>query len=124
MKNNTKVRPSIHFYITNNGKIEEIQAILDGLEEEEVPVKVEERQFSSSIEASYEAAQKSTLNVGLGYQNGAVALHYKNLPEDKPYQMIKDIRDYPYSVLKNFGGNAARLVKGIPLKEVSLEVNV
>ena len=88
------------------------------MEEEKIPYSLEQRNFSTATEAAYIAANTSSLNVGIGYVNNEVALHYKNLAQETPYQSIQRVVTCPPLILKSFGGNAARLVKGVPFKSI------
>lgn len=123
MEFDVSVRPVIFLY--HSGKIpqEVIQSVLYGLEEEQIPHCLEQKLFPSATAAAYAAASQSSLGVGLGCGDNEIVLHYKNLPPAVPYQMIELVRTCPMEVLKKFGGNAARLVKGIPFKNIdSFEV--
>lgn len=110
------VRPVVVINLSNTGSVEEIQYVLYGLEEEEIPYSIEQKNFLTATEAAYAAANTSSLNVGIGYVNDEVALHYKNLAPETPYQSIQRVATCPPLSLKSFGGNAARLVKGVPFK--------
>lgn len=79
---------------------------------------IEQRDFSTATEAAYVASNTSSLNVGIGYVNNEAALHYKNLAPETPYQSIQRVVTCPPMILKRFGGNAARLVKGVPFKSI------
>lgn len=114
------VRPVIVIYLSQISLAEEIQYVLYGLEEEQIPYSLEQENFSTAAEAAYAAANQSSLNVGIGYVNNEVALHYKNLAPETPYQVIQRVVTCPSLLLKKFGGNAARLVKGVPFKSIDL----
>lgn len=114
------VRPVVVIYLSQISLAEEIQYVLYGLEEEQIPYSLEQENFSTAVEAAYAAANQSSLNVGIGYVNNEVALHYKNLAPETPYQAIQRVVTCPSLLLKKFGGNAARLVKGVPFKSIDL----
>ena len=112
------VRPVVLIYLDNMSSTEDIQFFLYGMEEEKIPYSLEQKNFSTATEAAYVAANTSSLNVGIGYVNNEVVLHYKNLAPETPYQSIQRVVTCPPLILKNFGGNAARLVKGVPFKSI------
>ena len=112
------VRPVVLIYLDNRSSTEDIQFVLYGMEEEKIPYSFEQKNFSTATEAAYVAANTSSLNVGIGYVNNEVVLHYKNLAPETPYQSIQRVVTCPPLILKNFGGNAARLVKGVPFKSI------
>ena len=112
------VRPVVLIYLDNRSSTEDIQFVLYGMEEEKIPYSLEQKNFSTATEAAYVAANTSSLNVGIGYVNNEVVLHYKNLAPETPYQSIQRVVTCPPAILKNFGGNAARLVKGVPFKSI------
>ena len=112
------VRPVVLIYHDNRSSTEDIQFVLYGMEEEKIPYSLEQKNFSTATEAAYVAANTSSLNVGIGYVNNEVVLHYKNLAPETPYQSIQRVVTCPPMILKRFGGNAARLVKGVPFKSI------
>ena len=112
------VRPVVLIYLDNRSSTEDIQFVLYGMEEEKIPYSLEQKNFSTATEAAYVAANTSSLNVGIGYVNNEVVLHYKNLAPETPYQSIQRVVTCPPLILKNFGANAARLVKGVPFKSI------
>ncbi|MBU5359700.1 glycerol dehydratase reactivase beta/small subunit family protein [Enterococcus raffinosus] len=118
MELDLNVRPVVLIYLDKRASAEDIQYIFYGLEEEKIPYSLEQRNFSTATEAAYIAANTSSLNVGIGYVNNEVALHYKNLAPETPYQSIQRVVTCPPLILKSFGGNAARLVKGVPFKSI------
>lgn len=125
MELDLNVRPVILIYHSKAASLDDIQYVLYGLEEEKIPFSIEQRDFSTATEAAYVAANKSSLNVGIGYVNNEVALHYKNLAPETPYQSIQRVVTCPPLILKRFGGNAARLVKGVPFNSIDpMEVKV
>lgn len=91
-----------------------IQEILLGIEEEGLPYSCEEKSMTTSLELAYKAAEASHLGVGIGIAADGIVLHTNKLKEDKPLFNIK-LTDNE-EVLRNMGGNAARLVKRMPFK--------
>ena len=112
------VRPVVLIYLDNRSSTEDIQFVLYGMEEEKIPYSLEQKNFSTATEAAYVAANTSSLNGGIGYVNNEVVLHYKNLAPETHYHSIQRVVTCPPLILKNFGGNAARLVKGVPFKSI------
>ncbi|MFC3885612.1 glycerol dehydratase reactivase beta/small subunit family protein [Bacillus songklensis] len=90
---------------------DQIQEVCAGLEEEEVPFLLQERDKAGSfIELGWEAASMSPLQVGIGIdQNGDVCVHHQKLKREEPY--LQD--SLPNG--RKLGKNAARLIKGLPL---------
>ena len=106
MELDLNVRPVVLIYLDKRASAEDIQYIFYGLEEEKIPFTLEQKDFSTATEAAFIAANTSSLNVGIGYVNNEVALHYKNLAPETPYQSIQRVVTCPPLVLKSFGGNA------------------
>ena len=89
--------------------------IAAGLEEEGVPFRVEEG-GGSATELAYAAAQASDLDVGVGVgAAGDVCVHQAKLPPGSP------ALSGPPEAARTMGHNAARLVKGIPFKDLTGE---
>jgi mRNA-degrading endonuclease HigB of HigAB toxin-antitoxin module len=91
-----------------------IQEILLGIEEEGLPYSLEEKDLVSALELAYKAAEASHLGVGIGVATDGLVLHNNRLKEDQPLFSYK-LTDNEV-VLRNLGGNAARLVKRMPFK--------
>ncbi len=102
----------------------EIEQVLYGLEEEAVPFAIHKGDNETAINLGYRAASLSRLGVGVGLGKDQLAvLHYEKLKKEAPiFQM--SIQDRSRS-LRALGVNAARLVKGMPFKELkSIELEV
>lgn len=113
------IKPEIFVYHDAAFPVNTLKKILLGIEEEQIPFRViEETAFSNAAQAAYQGAQDSSLNVALGCIGNEAALHYKNLKPSEPYQTIQYAGTAPEVVLRSFGANAARLVKGIPFKSI------
>lgn len=110
--------PSIHVYYSSLIEDTSIfNQLLYGIEEEGIPFNLQGKEESSAIKLSYLAAQNSTLDVGVGVgEAGEVILHYTKLNKDKPLFQIHLKEDV--KKLRNLGANGARLVKGLPFKEL------
>ncbi|NBA60954.1 glycerol dehydratase reactivase beta/small subunit family protein [Enterococcus mundtii] len=112
-------RPSIIIYV--DGIDEEIlTSLLYGIEEESIPYKLEAKVFEDAAQAAYEAALASPLQVGIGGSRDTLCIHHKSLKKEKPYQVVEHVSIVPSAILRNLGSNAARIVKGIPLKSLEL----
>lgn len=108
-------RPSVRMLLTHATGVN-LQAVFCGLEEEGIPVEVQEVARGEAIALAKEAAHMSPLNVGLGV-NGVeqtIALHHRDLSADHPLFVV-GLRDARGGELRRLGINAARLVKGEPL---------
>jgi len=86
-----------------------------GLEEEGIPYDY----FLSNEDVNqlaFDSAQKSRLSVGIGLgDDDQIIIQHKKLDADQPFFQKKVEK---YFQAKIMGSNAARLVKGIPIKEV------
>ncbi|RKQ29290.1 dehydratase medium subunit [Oceanobacillus halophilus] len=98
----------------------QIMELLYGMEEEEVPFTVQRLKEDTAIQLGYQAACSSRLGVGIGVGSDySVILHYEKLLKEEPlFQM--NILDHSLS-LRALGANAARLVKGMPFKELDIK---
>ena len=107
-------RPEI--LIANGPDNSLIKPLLYGIEEEEIPFRfIDESLGQTTIQKAYNCAATSQLSVGIAYDDEFVYLHFKNLPVETPLFKVS-ISD---RLNVNFvGANAARLVKGIPFKEI------
>lgn len=93
-----------------------IQPLLYGIEEEEIPFRLAEIDEVDPIKRAYQGAIASQLSVGIAYDSEFAYLHFKNLPETTPLFKVS-LTDTDQ--LNRLGANAARLVKGIPFKEIN-----
>lgn len=112
------VKPVIIFSYAKEVNQEIIQPILNGLEEEGIPFLLEEKEIMNINAEAYVGAVASSLQVGICCDEEIIVIHHKNLKEDEPYMMLTRYQTRPKEQLKNFGANAARLVKGIPFKVI------
>lgn len=90
-----------------------------GLEEEGIPFQYFISEDSDIHKLANDAANESRLNVGLsiGDQNNIIIQH-KKLDIDQPFIEKRIDEDFQAKIM---GSNAARLVKGIPIKDIPLE---
>jgi len=109
-----KQQAMIHIYIcTNDISIDEL---LYGIEEEGVPYKVKDCQAYDALELGMSAATDSNLEIGIGITNDEIIVNHQ---KRKTYEPIYSISRADFYDLRLIGNNAARLVKGMPLKQVN-----
>ena len=89
-----------------------LREVLAGLEEEGVPANALAGRFSEAATLAALAARESQLEVGLGIgSDGSVGIGHSRCKPDAPLLVSK-------GAAWAMGSNAARLVKGIPLRDV------
>lgn len=112
--------PSVHVYCHQQVDFSSICDILFGIEEEGVPYHTDKRESSSALDLACFASEESQLGVGIGIgKEGDVILHYLKLNRDQPLFKSK-ISDHK-ATLRALGANGARLVKGLPFKDLDKE---
>jgi len=92
----------------------EAEAVTAGLEEEGIPFVLElAAEVSDLASAAHDAAVRSRLGVGLAMRAPHACLHLKTLPLECPLLRctIADVEE-----ARLLGGDAARVVKGLPLR--------
>ncbi|TKI08049.1 glycerol dehydratase reactivase beta/small subunit family protein [Martelella alba] len=91
--------------------------LLLGMEEEGIPFVIRRPDGVLPLHAqAYEAAAASPLSVGIAIDARKAVVHEPHLAVDKPLFVMEDYRGLPAEALRGLGGNAARLVKGLPFK--------
>lgn len=114
--NNTANRPGISIHVRphagSEAKLRELKA---GMEEEGVPYLLVSDADGDAVALAYKGAQVSTLGVGVGVSPDAMCVHYQKLPERQPLFVLEQAGTP--AEWRNFGYNAARLVKGLPFKD-------
>ena len=115
-------KPSVYIAVEDNYKN---SVLLDylcyGLEEEGIPFKMMENSAENLYSLAHQAAQASRLNVSLALgENNRVLIHHKKLEPDQPFFEKEINKEFQAKVIAS---NAARLVKGIPIKDIPLEVD-
>lgn len=105
-------KPTILLYATQYISEDILKPLLYGIEEEGLPVVIE---FHSGthMELANLASCNSALSVGIGVDEQAIVLTYKNIPAHQFIYRLSGYSHYPNS-LRTLGVNAARLVKGKP----------
>lgn len=95
--------------------------VLLGIEEEGVPVEVHRFDELNPLSLAHEAAIASRLGIGIGISLDYLVITTEKLIEGRPYiaQTFGADPDHDRAA----GGNAARIVKRIPLKSCQQERN-
>lgn len=99
--------------ISYAGESEALRDVRAGLEEEGVPARAEPAEAGEVVALAHEAARRSPLDVGVGLTaDGSVCVHHAKLAPETP--ALTGNR----ASARVCGHNAARLVVGIPLKDL------
>lgn len=102
----------VHVAAGDGTALREVRA---GLEEEGVPCRVIAA-AGDAVANAYSAACASPVSVGVGLDADSACLHLPQLPPDQPLLSLPAV--HVPERLRALGHNAARLVKGAPLKEL------
>ncbi len=114
-------KPTILLYATQHISADILKPVLYGIEEEGLPVVIEFHSGTYMTLADL-ASRNSALSVGIGVDDEAIVLTYKNIPAHQFIYRLTGYAQYPDS-LRTLGVNAARLVKGNPfVSDERLEV--
>nr|WP_252894340.1 glycerol dehydratase reactivase beta/small subunit family protein [Veillonella denticariosi] len=115
-------KPTILLYTTQHISEDVLKPpLLYGIEEEDLPVVIESHS-GTHIALADLASRNSALSVGIGVDDQAIVLTYKNIPAHQFIYRLSGYSQYPDS-LRTLGVNAARLVKGNPfVSDKRLEV--
>lgn len=105
-------RPVIKVFVTK-GLERFLKEVLAGIEEEGVLYELETREYGSSKELATIAASESLLETGIGIDKELASITICKLSEKNPLQSYSCLDNHK---LRLAGSNAARIVKGIPLK--------
>lgn len=91
--------------------------VLLGIEEEGIPFVIQPQDDSDVTRCAWLAARQSPLLVGIACDRETLVVHYKNLPASAPLFTLT----YRQNSLdrRRTGNNAARLVKGIPFRDLN-----
>jgi hypothetical protein len=90
-----------------------INEVIAGIEEEDALYRLSYNECPDAVKMAYDAAKASVLGVGIGISGDLVCLHSKNLEINTPLILSKTSEDFNPRLV---GCNAARYVKGLPLK--------
>ncbi|MGA4670685.1 glycerol dehydratase reactivase beta/small subunit family protein [Propionibacteriaceae bacterium Y1923] len=94
----------------------EVACLLLGLEEQGVPFEQFTLDELNPLELAHEASLRSVLGVGIGVSLDYVVVTTDKLPPGRPY--LAGHLNQSAEADRVFGGNAARLVKRLPLQAV------
>ena len=108
-------KPTILVAVLEGANPSVVEQIGYGMEEEGIPFDFYEHSFTMASAAAHAAALDYALAVGIGIDGKEAVLHYKNLALSQYVIRLNLPLDDPFA-LRDFGMNAARLVKGNPLK--------
>ncbi|HHN4452590.1 TPA: propanediol dehydratase reactivase beta subunit PduH [Klebsiella michiganensis] len=93
--------------------------VLLGIEEEGIPFRLQHHPAGEVVDSAWQAARSSPLLVGIACDRHTLVVHYKNLPASVPLFTLMHHQDS--QAHRNTGNNAARLVKGIPFRDLNRE---
>ena len=98
-------------------RYDHIKDAIYGIEEEEVPFKIHKEQHkpADTIPAAYDAAVQSVFGIGMGCSRKSIVIHHHKLIKQNPLFILLSSRCIPKTA-RILGQNAARLVKGMPLR--------
>lgn len=117
MRQQAVEKPSIHIYYDKElVDISRFHEVLWGIEEEEVPYRIQEKEHVDAQQMAYEACEASKLGVGVGIDHENIVLHYVKLKKKEPLYKIST--ESSRELMRVLGVNGARLVKGIPFKDL------
>ena len=105
-------RPVIKVFVAKGSECF-LKEVLAGIEEEGVLYEVESREYGSSRELATIAASESLLEAGIGIDKELASITICKLPKNNPLQNYSCLDN---DKLRLAGCNAARIIKGIPLK--------
>ncbi|HFZ8993009.1 TPA: glycerol dehydratase reactivase beta/small subunit family protein [Citrobacter freundii] len=91
--------------------------VLLGIEEEGIPFVIQTQTDRDVIHGAWQAARQSPLLVGIACDRETLVVHYKNLPPSAPLFTLMHHQDS--HARRSTGNNAARLVKGIPFRDLN-----
>ena len=106
-------KPNVRILMSPDASPAALRQLTYGMEEEGIPWEEDTRGGMDALALSWEAAQASRLEVGLGLDGQFVVLHYSKLRQDQPLYRVPARQ---MDQVRAIGANAARLVKKLPLK--------
>ena len=115
-------KPSVYIVVEDSYKNSTLLDYLCyGLEEEGIPFYMTNDSAENLYFLAHQAAKASRLNVSLALgENNKVLIHHKKLEPNEPFFEKEISKEFQ---AKAIASNAARLVKGIPVKEIPLELD-
>ena len=106
-------KPNVRVLMSPDASPAALRQLTYGMEEEGIPWEDGPKEGMDALALSWEAAQASRLEVGLGLNRQFVVLHYSKLSQDQPLYRVPARQ---IDQVRALGANAARLVKKLPLK--------
>ena len=106
-------RPTICVRINDAIAHTRVAALLNGIEEEQVPAELSRHGELNPLILAHDASEQSRLGVGVGVALDYVVITTEKLPVDRPYLVV--ILNRSAASDRAAGTNAARLVKRMPL---------
>lgn len=104
-------------YASGLKDLQVIRELCFGIEEEGIPFFVLEQSEGSASTLAVQASSHSQLEVGIGVnEKGGLCLHQAKLPDNF---YLFEVNAFDRQVqLRHYGANSARLVKGMPFKDI------
>lgn len=94
-----------------------VRQLAFGIEEEGLPHRIVEMPELAARQLAEEASRLSSLEVGIGVdEKGCLCLHQTKLPEG--FYLFETNATHQKLNIRNYGANGARLVKGMPFKDI------
>lgn len=110
-------KPTVKIFCRKGEKLDSlIQQVIYGMEEEQIPWDIVEKEEQDAKVLAYDACNQSVLGVGIGITNKELVLQHEKLPLANPLYIISASSDQKN--IRNLGVNGARLVKKMPLKPI------
>ncbi|MFT4109807.1 glycerol dehydratase reactivase beta/small subunit family protein [Propionicimonas sp.] len=110
-------RPTIRLRLNERIPEPRVAEVLHGIEEEGVPVEVSRHAELNPLVLAHEAAVESRLGIGIGVSLEFVVITTEKLPQGRPY-LVENLNRGEASD-RAAGANAARLVKRMPLTDLT-----
>lgn len=110
-------RPTIRVRLSDRIPDSRIVEVLHGIEEEGVPVEVTHHPEQNPLQLAHDASLESRLGVGIGIGLDFVVITTEKLPAERPY-LVENLNRADASD-RAVGANAARLVKRMPLTDLT-----
>ncbi len=109
------VKPTIKLYYSGSLTDRDVIArILQGAEEQGIPVEIHEQPEDDDLELAFRACQDSILDTGIGVSTSRATVQVRKLKKNNPVYTCSVSSDA--DKLARVGENAARYVKRIPLR--------
>ncbi|MGJ7045188.1 glycerol dehydratase reactivase beta/small subunit family protein [Thermoanaerobacterium thermosulfurigenes] len=106
------IKPQIVIFANTENKYI-INEVIAGIEEEGALYRLSYNECVDVVKMAYDAAKASVLGIGIGISEDLVCLHSKNLEINTPLILSKTSENFDPRLV---GCNAAKYVKGLPLK--------